>query len=217
MRWNELPKMYPFLAVAAAKAAIVTVAARAAAKRKLVVIFQLLARIARQELVVLVHFKRVSLMKGSDIHMSDGGCKHCTPRHTARPSTFCACFSFGSRLHAEKSHSLCLASRKYTRNVIFLAREDLHTAARTSTSSTSTSTTSTDERDRHQPGYGAQGQSRAQSTLRNVGLSGRLAEQPPLTGYEPDMTFVPHTPKDIPTNLASRGQVFALQPHQQLT
>ena len=73
-----------------------------------------------------------------------------------------------------------------------------------------------DEPDRHQPGHRAQGQFPARPP-RSVGLSGRLTKETPATCDEPNVTFVPQTPGDIPAASTSRGQVVAVRPHRQLT
>ena len=58
----------------------------------------------------------------------------------------------------------------------------------------------------------------AHRTPQAGGLSGRLAEQSPLTSYDPNMTLVPHTFEDTLANPASKeAQVFAQRPHQQNT
>ena len=49
---------------------------------------------------------------------------------------------------------------------------------------------------------------RKQGPPESGGLLGRLAEQSPLTGYEPNMTFDPHTSGDTPANPTSRRTSF---------
>ena len=64
---------------------------------------------------------------------------------------------------------------------------------------------------RQPPAQDRQGQHPALCTLHSVGLSGRLAIQPPLTGYEPNMTFDLPAPGETPANATSRRSSICSQ------
>ena len=139
----------------------------------------------------------VSLMNDSDLHMSDGGCKHDTHTCTALSTQYFPRALFGSRCRycdithrapCKKSSSRApchphASSRKYHLH--------LHLTYHLQ---------GTEHKVKH-----------SKSVLRKEarGGFGLLAEQSSLTRYEPNRTFVPHNPGGLRI-LFHEDQAFAL-------